>query len=184
MGPPARRAEHPLRGHARASSFEEELRHLYEERFAALFRYVHRLTGDPAVAADITQETFVRLHERGAVPDDARAWLGTVATNLVRDHERTARRRAELLTAEAVLPAQAPSPEEELLGAERRQGVRRALEALPARDREMLLLRHEGFSYREIADIVGVAPGSVGTLLIRATTAFERAYAAQGHDAA
>jgi len=56
--------------------------------------------------------------------------------------------------------------------AEEIQRVRRALEVLSQRDREMLLLRQEGFSYREIAEVAGVSHRSVGTILARALQRF------------
>jgi len=52
--------------------------------------------------------------------------------------------------------------------------VRAVLARLKRRQAMILLLRYDGFSYREIAEIVGVVPGSVGTLLARAERAFER----------
>jgi RNA polymerase sigma-70 factor, ECF subfamily len=54
--------------------------------------------------------------------------------------------------------------------------VRAALEEVPERDRTLLLMREEGFKYDEIARIVGVAPGSVGTLLARALNRFADVY--------
>ena len=59
--------------------------------------------------------------------------------------------------------------------------VRRSLGRLPLRDRQMLLLRHEGFSYREIATALGIAETSVGTMLIRATQAFRVEFAENSH---
>lgn len=143
----------------------------------SLFRYLVRLSGDVDEAADLMQETFVRLHDRGSLPDDVRAWLTTVATNLLRDDRKTAARRnhlAEKFNAD-LMPAPAPSPEVATEALERRDAVRAALATLPERDRTLLLLRHEGFSYREIAAVANVAAGSVGTLLIRATAAFHTA---------
>ncbi len=54
--------------------------------------------------------------------------------------------------------------------------VRRALAGLPERDRQLLLMRGEGFSYREIGDAVGVKHTSVGTLLARAQQRFVDSY--------
>jgi len=56
--------------------------------------------------------------------------------------------------------------------------VRRALAALTERQVQLLLLRQAGLSYRELAAALGVAPGSVGTLLARAEAAFVAAYRA------
>jgi DNA-directed RNA polymerase specialized sigma24 family protein len=54
--------------------------------------------------------------------------------------------------------------------------VREALDGLTLRDRQMLLLRHEGYSYREIAQALGVPETGVGTMLVRATAAFRAAF--------
>ena len=54
--------------------------------------------------------------------------------------------------------------------------MRTALAKLAPRDREILLMREEGFRYAEIAEVVGVAPSSVGTLLARALGRFSSVY--------
>ncbi|MFQ5343804.1 MAG: sigma factor-like helix-turn-helix DNA-binding protein, partial [Anaerolineae bacterium] len=60
-----------------------------------------------------------------------------------------------------------------------RQTVRQVLAGLPPRQAGLLLLRHAGLTYRELAEVLDVVPGSVGTLLARATAAFEQAYRAE-----
>jgi len=57
------------------------------------------------------------------------------------------------------------------------------IQPLDSRDREMLLMRYSGFSYREIADTVDVAATSVGTLLARAERRFTSVLAAAGEPA-
>ena len=142
----------------------------------AVHRYVHRLTGDPDEAEELTQETFVRLLQHEVDGDKTKSWLFTVAKNLVRDRSRTRRRRAELAEGEDLGPGDPETPDEALRRSDRRERVRRALDRLKPRDREMLLMREEGFSYAEIADVVGGATTSVGTLLSRALRRFEDAY--------
>lgn len=163
----------------RDDAFESLFTSVFRERADALFRYLARLSGDADVAADVTQETFVRLYERGSLPDDVRSWLGTVATNLLRDRERTATRRMQLLTqfrADATSPTP-PAPDVALETMETGKAVRTALAKLSKRDRQLILLRHEGYSYQQIAAVVGVAVTSVGALLLRATSRFQSAYA-------
>jgi RNA polymerase sigma-70 factor (ECF subfamily) len=53
------------------------------------------------------------------------------------------------------------------------------LDRLPERDRQLLLMREEGFKYEEIARVVGVAPASVGTLIARALKRFVAMYEAR-----
>ncbi len=159
--------------------FDRAFEKMFEQQFASLFRFMDRLSGDPDLAADIAQETFVRLYERGAFPDDLRGWLAAVAGNLLRDHQRSSRRRLELLTMqppELTMGSPAPSAEVEMLRDERRAAVRSVLRRLPMRDQQLLLLRHEGYSYREIGTALAIAETSVGTLLMRASAAFAAAF--------
>jgi RNA polymerase sigma factor (sigma-70 family) len=74
-----------------------------------------------------------------------------------------------------------PGADAGVLSEERVAAVRRALGRLSLRDRQMLVLRHEGYSYREIADALGIANSSVGTLLVRATAAFAAAVEGEDH---
>jgi RNA polymerase sigma-70 factor (ECF subfamily) len=165
----------------RDDAFESLFTDLFREQANALLRYLARLSGDADVAADVTQETFVRLYERGSLPDDGRAWLVTVASNLLRDRERTTARRGQLLRQfhGDATPLAPPAPDAGLEMAETAiaiRAVRAALAKLSERDRQLLLLRHEGYSYQEIAAVVGVAVTSVGALLIRATSRLRTAY--------
>jgi RNA polymerase sigma-70 factor (ECF subfamily) len=152
---------------------------LFRDVYPSLFRYLHRLTGDQDAAEDIAQESFVRLLGRNMPEQEARLWLFTVATNLFRDGTRTSRRRERLLSATPYKPSALPAPDETLERQRKVDSVRRALEQIPARDRQMLLMREEGFRYDEIARVAAVAPGSVGTLLARATRRFLAVYDAR-----
>ena len=80
----------------------ELLRALHDAHGPALFRYVVRLTGDYGFAQDVVQEALLRAWKRPAVLDRddeaARAWLFTVARNLVIDDRRSARFGRELST--------------------------------------------------------------------------------------
>jgi RNA polymerase sigma-70 factor (ECF subfamily) len=154
---------------------------LYDEVFPQLYRYCQRLIGDPDAAEDVAQEAFVRLLDRKVTGERPalRVWLFTVATHLIRDRWRVSTNRRRLLAINPVTPSAGRDPEAEV---ERRQeiaGVRRALEQLAARDRELLLMREEGFSYREIGEAVGVSATSVGTLLARAQKRFTDAWTNQ-----
>jgi len=150
---------------------------LFEEVYPPLFRYCNRLTGDPDTAEDMAQEAFVRLLDRGPRGPTLglRVWVFRVATNLIRDAARQTRNRRRILDG-APPPEPTAGPEREAERGERIESVRAALERLAPRDREVLILRQEGFSYREIAKVVNVAPTSVGTLLARALRRFEAVY--------
>ncbi|MEP6591483.1 MAG: sigma-70 family RNA polymerase sigma factor [Gemmatimonadota bacterium] len=161
--------------------FEHEVARCFQRQFPALFRYLDRALGDPELASDIAQESFVRLFERGAMPDEPASWLITVARNLVRDGARKAGRRLRLLEQagrDEELGADEAGPAAALEQQEARERVRAALAQLPPRDRDILLLRHSGYSYREISVALELAEASVGTILLRAGVQFRSTYAA------
>jgi RNA polymerase sigma-70 factor, ECF subfamily len=162
------------------SSFSEEFTAVFDANFVRLFRYLDRLSGDPELAADLAQEAFVRLYQRAALPDAPAAWLISVAMNLFRNERGTRGRRRRLLTEALSRHAlgDAPgAPDEAALAAETRSRVRTALDRMPERERRLLLLQAEGFSYREIAAGLELHEASVGTLLARARQAFRALYA-------
>lgn len=165
-------AEAPATFHAR---FVE----LFNGEFPRLYRYLDRLTGEPDLAADLAQEAFVRLYLRGSLPDLPGAWLITVAMNRLRNEQSTRKRRGRLLTLERAAAAHSDppaSPEQAALAADQRLRVRQALDLLPARERQLLLLRAEGYGHAELAAALQLNPASVGTLLARARAAFRRHY--------
>lgn len=161
----------------RLGPFDDLFREEFERRFASLFRYLDRLSGDPELAADIAQEAFIRLYQRGAMPENTGSWLAVVARNLLQNARSKSARRRRLLArkgAEELTGDANPSPETDLETARRRSSVRSALDRLPTREREMLVLRYEGYTYREIAEALDITYASVGTLLVRAKAAFRR----------
>lgn len=158
----------------------DDFQAVYRELYPSLSRYVHRFTGDTDAAADIVQDSFLRLLEHDLPRDEVRPWIFVVATNLARDRVRKRERRRRLLVANQEPRITAGSPHEDLERAERVAAVRRALERLSERDRQMLLMREEGFRYSEIAEAVGVRSTSVGALVARALKRFSAAYGAVG----
>ncbi len=150
---------------------------LFEDVYPGLYRYCLRLTADPDVAEDTAQEAFVRLLDRRVRGDLAglRAWLFKVATHRIRDRARVRANRSRLMEARPLPTANEDTPHDDAERAERIARVRRALALLDERDRTLLLLREEGFAYRELAEAIGVQAASVGTLLARARRRFTEA---------
>jgi RNA polymerase sigma-70 factor (ECF subfamily) len=161
------------------SPFRERFAELFDGHFERLFRYLNRLSGDPDLAADLAQEAFVRLYRRGSLPDAPAAWLVTTAMNLFRNTRSTRSRRARLLTVPRGEEAHSdPPPTADVAASAEatRRRVRAAVDGMPERDRHLLLLRAEGYSYREIAAALELNESSVGTLLARARTTFRNSY--------
>jgi len=160
---------------SRSEPFHDQFVRLFEAHFPRLFRYLNRLSGDRELAADLAQEAFVRLYRRGALPDTPGPWLVSVALNLFRNERSTRSRRLRLLTparGERIQGDPPAAPEQAALAEDSRRRVRRVLERLPEREQSLLLLRAEGFSYREMAQALRVKEGSVGVLLARARRSF------------
>ena len=92
------------------------LRVLYNEHGAALWRYALRLTGDQARAEDVVQESLLRAWQHPEVTDDsdrsARAWLFTVARNMIIDERRSARYRNEVAALDAAGAPERAGPDE------------------------------------------------------------------------
>lgn len=152
-------------------TFDETFEHLFRTEYPRLFRYLDRLSGEPDLAADLAQEAFIRLYRRGSMPDRPHLWLVTVALNLFRNVRSTSARRRVLLS--RWTDAQSTQPVTDLsMTEDTSASVRAALDRLPSRERELLLLRAEGYSYRELAKALQLNEASVGTLLARAKREF------------
>lgn len=150
---------------------------LFNDVYPGLRRYCLRMAADSDLAEDVAQEAFVRLLDhkvRGELPG-LKAWLFKVATHILRDRARVRSNRSRLLEANPVLPDAGSTPDEELERREAVARVRRALKSLDERDHTLLLMREEGFSYRELAGAIGVQASSIGTLLVRARRRFQDA---------
>ncbi|MEP7344622.1 MAG: sigma-70 family RNA polymerase sigma factor [Gemmatimonadaceae bacterium] len=161
------------------ASFEALFSALFRKHVERLTRIIDRLSGEPDLAADVVQDAFVRLYKRGSMPDDPEAWLISVALNLLRSTRSTGSRRERLLTASRgaeVLADPAPLADERVAADESRQRVREAVDRMPERARQLLLLRAEGYSYRDLAIALGLNERSVGTLLARAKESFRDCY--------
>lgn len=161
---------------------------LFDRVYPALHRYCVRLTGDGDTADDVAQEAFVRMVRRDVSGDESglRSWLFRTALNLVRDRSRVRTNRERLLQENprhAAVPSDPEPPDRTTERAEAVRKVRRTLDELDERDRALLLMREEGFRYREMAEAVGVATGSIGTLLARAQRRFAEAYEGAREDA-
>lgn len=154
---------------------------LFAQYHAPLLRMLYRRTGDQDRAEDLAAEVFARALQ--APPENPRPWLFAVALNLVRDDGRRAvrqGRRLQLLKGESATSA--PPPDDDYERNEKTRFVKAALGQLRDIDREVLLLKAEGFDYDEIAATTGLAKGAIGTTLCRARKRLVEAYREQEKD--
>jgi len=153
-----------------------------EEVFAALesplLAYARRLVGDFAVAEDVVQDAFMKLHSQFQQVRTPQPWLYRTVHNLAVDHQRRASRivlvddrTSEDMPANDTSDSQ-PMPDEQIARWEGIGLVRLVLETLDARSRELIRLRfEEELSYKEIAESTGLTVGNVGYILHHALKA-------------
>ncbi|ASD24043.1 RNA polymerase subunit sigma [Cryobacterium sp. LW097] len=164
-----------------AEPHAELLRALHDAHGPALFRYVVRLTGDYGFAQDVVQETLLRAWTRPALldrdDDAARAWLFTVARNLVIDDRRSARYAREIATDD--LPERSSTDATEAILD--RWLLTDALTALTPEHRTVLVSAYYlGQSIAEIALLQQVPEGTVKSRLHYALRAMRLALQERG----
>ncbi len=164
------------------SQAEQAFETTFQENWERVVGMLNRMVGDEAEAEDLALETFYRLHDNFhslASAGSLRGWLYRVATNLGLNSLRGRKRRQHYEMDAGSLDLQertSENPAEQVERRQERQKVRQALATMKPRSAQLVLLRHSGFAYAEIATALGIAPGSVGTLLARAEVEFEKKY--------
>lgn len=158
---------------------------LVDRHLGRVHRLATRLLDDPAEAEDVAQELFLRLWQAAAGwrRGEARVstWIHTVTVNLCRDRLR--RRRPQLAIDESVentlMGDESAQPDRALQLDQREGALREAIQALPERQREALLLFHyEGLDQGECAQALGVSVDALESLLARARRALKQRFAA------
>lgn len=140
---------------------------------------VYRMTGNQQVAEEAAQEAFIRAWQRLRTykPQFSfRNWIFSIAVHVALD---MLRREPEVVDID-LLPLEAPDgrPEAELEAGERAEKVQRAVLALPAACRAVLVLReYEGLSYREISVVLDIPVGTVMSRLNYARILLRRSMA-------
>jgi RNA polymerase sigma-70 factor (ECF subfamily) len=160
------------------SAFEEVVRR-YQRR---VYGVALRIVRSHAVADDVTQDAFVRAWrslDRFEVDRPFGPWVCRIAANLAVNHVRSPAAREDPLPEEPGTAAGSGSdPLGSLLDAEAHEVLERALGSLPAEQRAVFVLRTvEEMSYREIAEALGLSPGTVMSRLFRARERLARSLA-------
>jgi len=155
---------------------------LFDAYVGQIFNLCYRMLGNREEAEDATQDVFLNAYKSmKRLRSDARicAWLYRIAVNHCINHQKR-KKRAQLLSLDALFA----TPHETAIGAitspgeppdlaleksESARAVQRAIDSLPEQQRTAVILhRYEGFSYQEIADVMGCSVSSVESRLHRA----------------
>jgi RNA polymerase sigma-70 factor (ECF subfamily) len=165
-----------------AQGHEAALNDLMDRHAQKLFHYLVRSLQDEDDAADVSQETFVKVFQHRDKFDPSQkftTWLYTIASNLVRDRFRWRSRHPQVsLEAEDEqtetslkhnLTADQPTPDQQMQTQERAETVRKAVARLPGELRQPLILAvYQGMSQAEIALILKCSVKAVETRIYRA----------------
>ena len=142
---------------------------LYEREYNAVYRSINAVVLDPALAEDLTQETFVRAYRaRNSYKPTAPpgAWLHRIGVNLAISQLRR-QRLARLLPGRLYTPADGRDYDQ----AEARNVVEQALAGLSPKLRAAVVLHYyQGFSREEVAAILGIPSGTVASRIAKAIT--------------
>ncbi len=147
---------------------EETFTGFYQRTARPLWAYLARVSGDPALAEDLVQESYLRFLSAGKPQygDVAcRRYLFCIATNLLRDHWRRPVTKALEELPEEECGVAEPSATQ----VESQAMLDAGLERMKPRERQLLWLAYaEGCTHREIAEITGLRSPSIRLLLFRA----------------
>lgn len=156
------------------SRYNKEYEIFFRENFPSVYIFMKRYTGDADLAADLSQETFVRVFEQGdnlVLGECGRAYLYTVARHLYWHHCR--HRQVEESYASS-LNENEESDYDFLKEVTQRETIRilyAAIEKLPPRTRQIIRLNLEGKSNAEVAQILRISLNTVKDLKKTAYTA-------------
>lgn len=151
-----------------------DLKGLFLKHAATLRGYLARKVRDPQLAADLVQESFLRLAEqtRGERIDNSQGYLYRTANNLLIDHVRQeARRKTETVPHEVLADIEDESAglEAQAMAQQQRKALKQAIMELPARTQEIFRLnRIEGMTHAEVARHLNISDSSVQKHLSRA----------------
>ncbi|MCB9838096.1 MAG: RNA polymerase sigma factor [Phycisphaeraceae bacterium] len=167
-------------------------RTLIDRHQGALLRFLIRFLGNRALAEDVFQETFIKVHVSAATFDTSRRfkpWLFTIAANTARDYRRREARRPTVGYSAPIsnggdsrpfvdlMAIDLPGPEASLDAQEQSDRVQRVIDTLPPHLNEILLMSYfQKMSYAQVADALEIPLGTVKSRLHSAVAAFGRAW--------
>lgn len=165
---------------------EAEFENIFREHFERMVGVARRVLGSDAEAEEVCAEAFLKLYRSGPrvlAGGAVGAWLYRVVTRGSIDRLRKNNRRGVEEQLDTDIDGGAKESREDplqrLMRSECIAEVRSTLARLKPEKAQLLLLRHSGLSYQEIAAALQLKSGSVGTMLARAEAEFSAQYASQ-----
>ena len=160
------------------------LEKLYDAYYQEIYLYVYALCKNHEWAADLTQETFLKaLLSLDQSHTNMRAWLYTVARNLYYNEVSKNRRVMYVDEYENEAEDRANIPLENILSKERNRLLYHAIEHLPERQREIVMMQYfGGLEQKEIAKVLHMTPENVRVSAHRAKKQMKNYMEGQGYE--
>jgi RNA polymerase sigma-70 factor (ECF subfamily) len=183
---PRRFAGAPVSRRVADAKPESGFERLFAEHSQSIYVYVLRMVGDADRAADITQDTFIKVYRKlGSLTDatSTRAWIYRIATNTAIDEMRRRRFVTPMDTNEPGhdRPDRGPGPEDQVVAAAIDDRIQRALGRLRPNHRQCLVLSDiEDMSAQQIGEVMGISYAATRTLLCRARGEMRQELAKEG----
>lgn len=166
---------------------EETFEQVFHQLYPRIVEVAFRFAESQDEAEEIASEAFWKLWTSPPrTHENLPGWLYRVATHLGYNSLRAKRRRAEYEARAGRLvfeESDGVDPQLEVEQQEARRRVHAALQKMPRRDVQILLLRHSGLTYNEISGALSLNPASIGTVLARAEKKFNQIYLEGEQDA-
>jgi RNA polymerase sigma factor (sigma-70 family) len=157
---------------SRSGAVRADLEAVFRADYPRVVAVAARVLGSRDQAEDVAQEVFLSFSRTTVPAAEAPGWLCVAAAHTALNLLRSGRRRASREeVAAAAGPQLVPDVAEDVVAREERSRVRAALSRLPRKQAVVLVLRHSGLSYADVAAALDLSPTSVGTTLRRAETA-------------
>ena len=151
-----------------------DLEEIFRREYQFVVGVAARVLGSRERADDVAQDVFLAFNRSSVPSSEARGWLSVAAVHTALNDIRSHRRRAAREDATAPRLTATADTAEAVVTLDERRRVRAALQRLPRAQAAVLVLRHSGLSYGEIAAATDLSPGSVGTTLRRAESALRK----------
>lgn len=152
---------------------DKEFQKFFQDFFIPVCRFIQRYIGENE-SADIAQEVFVKVYEKWnefETPENAKAFLYTIARNLCLNHLKHKKAREHYITGNQDKPDIVEQTFlKEVTREETFRVIHDAIGRLPGRTRQVILLSMEGHSNAEVGQILGISINSVKTLKKNAYT--------------
>lgn len=164
--------------HTRPERSKTDFTAIYEQYFDRIYRYIYYKTGHRESAEDLTAKTFLKAYENRHRFDPERgayaAWLYRIARNTVIDHFRTSNTKEAPL--DSIDPASDVDIQSEAEDRELRSEVRRLLDTLKPKQRDVVMLRlWEELPYKKIAEALGTSEAACKMSFSRAVVSLRKA---------